>query len=963
MRVRSYPPLWWFENEESGIKRVVEAYHKYLPDYGIQFVGPEEEADIVVSHAGSVTDPHVVHTHGLYWSADFKCTKAELHTNQRVIESCRKAKEVTTPSEWVQKVFQRDMRFSPHVIPHGIDMDEWEHDHDYEQYVLWNKNRDRDVCSPDAIYHLAANFPHVHFKTTFAPHFRPDMNISNVEEIGVVPHEKMKGLVQKAGVYLSTTKETFGIGILEAMASGVPVLGFDHGGNSELVQHGVNGYLAEPGDYQGLLEGLEYCIYHRSILGKNGIELVREYTWERACQMVAEVYEMAHDKIYPSVSVVVPVYNYADKVVRAIDSALDQELEPEEVVVVDDGSTDDTAFVVKEIAEKNDKVKYVYQENAGVAHARNNGVWNTSSKYVCCLDADDAIAPEFLRVCVDALEKDNSLGLAYTGLYSIKPDGEKALSPWPGEWKYDDQLRRKNQIPTCNVMRRKMFDRLGGYRQRYAPHGAGSEDAELWLRVGAYGWKAEQVDKRGLFIYSWLSGIVSGNPDYHEKDWMGWHPWTRDSYHPFASYATPENQISHPVRQYDEPEISVIIPVGPKHGGCLVNALDSLEAQTFRRWEAIVVFDGCKNIEYFNKTFPHIKTVINDGSPKGAGWARNRGVDKAEGGLVLFLDADDWLHPDALDKFYYAYEHSRQIVYSNYLSKGYMSGQDAESFGSRLVEYDEKLEIGTIRYRGLDFDCELAQLQPQDPDKPYIWNLITSLVPIQYHYDIGGFDEDIESWEDWDYWIRMARNGKCFHLLDEELVTYNFDTGTRRAMGRKIGEDLVNYLQRKYRRSDVMGCDCNNKKVKTASGSTVFGENVDMNDEDFILCTYNHRNRGQHKVFGGATKKNYGYYGAGAKFYVHKDDIALQPKLFVPVQKPKPKKKREKAKPPELLKKEKMKVADDLTEVPGVSNRIAGELNALGIHTFDSLTSASLEELMSIKGIGKATAQKMKDFG
>jgi glycosyltransferase involved in cell wall biosynthesis len=100
----------------------------------------------------------------------------------------------------------------------------------------------------------------------------------------------MKSMVKQAMVYLSSTKETFGIGTLEALASGVPVLGFDHGGNRDLVKHGVNGYLARPLDYDDLAEGLRYCMKHRKVLSDNARESVKGFTWGKACEKLAQVY-------------------------------------------------------------------------------------------------------------------------------------------------------------------------------------------------------------------------------------------------------------------------------------------------------------------------------------------------------------------------------------------------------------------------------------------------------------------------------------------------------------------------------------------------------------------------------------------------------------------------------------------------------------------------------------------------
>ncbi len=995
LRIRMLPSLHWFENEESGIKRVVEAYYKYLPMFDIEIVEEREApVDLVVSHAGTVKNPDIVHTHGLYWSADYNCTRYEIATNAKVIMAARHAKEVTVPSKWVQKVFQRDMRFSPTVIPHGIEADEWEHEFEHERYVLWNKNRDRDVCTPEHITPLAKTHQDVSFVTTFAP----SESLNNVQEIGIVPHNEMKELVQKAGVYLSTTKETFGIGILEAMAAGVPVLGFDFGGNSEIIEHGITGYLAQPGNYDDLRSGLNYCMKNRSILGENGKEIVKKYTWEKACEIVSEVYHRAANPRAPSVSVIIPTYNYGDKVDRAIKSAVKQEFEPEEIVVVDDGSTDNTEQMMSSIVKNHQKkqtedleynqktkIKYIKQKNSGVAIARNTGVEAANTKYVCCLDADDKIAPEFLDVCVKALEKDDSLGIAYTGLYYIKPDGEEGLSPWPKKWNFDDQLKRKNQVPTCNVMRKEMFDRLGGYRQRYAPSGAGSEDAEFWLRSGAYGWKAEKVDNRGLFIYSWLSGRVSGNPDYHEVDWLAWHPWVKDEYHPFASYASPKNKISHPVRQYDEPVISVIIPVGPGHENTLADALDSLEAQTFRKWEVILVFDGAKNIDYYKKVYPYATFVESDQSdPQGAGWARNKGVEHAKASMILFLDADDWIFPTALDRMLFEWSDKEGIIYSDYVSKGKMSEEESESFGSRLMDYNKKKEIGLVSFKSMDFDCERAQMQPKNPDKPYIWNLITSLLPKSYHEEIGGFDEKMESWEDWDYWIRMAKAGKCFYRVQENLVVYRFYTGRRRARGREISSDLIQYLKEKYKGTEDMGCNCKklaertaNKRLNVSSSGTIsYRSENEMDDKDFVLVRYDHPNRGQHRVYGPVTNRFYGYHGGGAEFYADKRDVASNPNLFVQITKgnPVPQKEPKKPDPPQPVKKESVTAPTDqpapsrapvsgkLTDIPGVSERIASEMNAIGIHSYKDIVDHKPVDLMTIKGVGESTATKIFEY-
>ena len=154
----------------SGIERVIAAYRRYLPDFGIALVGPDEPHDIVVSHAGAVERCDVAQLHGFYWTADYPMGGYEWAANKRIVESVRTAKEVIVPSEWVAETLRRDFRLNPHVIGHGIDWEEWaEHDEPNQGYVLWNKNRVSQVCDPTPVRELARRFMDVPFLTTFAP--------------------------------------------------------------------------------------------------------------------------------------------------------------------------------------------------------------------------------------------------------------------------------------------------------------------------------------------------------------------------------------------------------------------------------------------------------------------------------------------------------------------------------------------------------------------------------------------------------------------------------------------------------------------------------------------------------------------------------------------------------------------------------------------------------------------------
>jgi len=912
---------------ESGIRRVVEAYAKHLPQFGVELVEKGQSYDVMAIHAGcyelyAPNERLVAISHGLYWSGDYDAPSWEHKTNARVIRSVRYAREVTVPSLWVAEAFQRDMHFTPRIIPHGIDWQDWQHDFQPGDYVLWNKNRDKDVCSTDPLFSLASLFPNWPFVSTMP------VDLPNVQVTGTIPHAQMKEVVQRANVYLSTTKETFGIGVLEAMASGVPVLGFRYGGNVDLVEHGVSGYLAEPGNIEDLAEGLSYCLQHRDTLSQNAREAAKAWAWESACEKLAGVFELAMVDEPPTAAIVIPTFNYGELVNGAIESAVNQTYtDLIDIIVVDDGSEDDTEQRVKEWLEKDSRVSYVKQSNQGVANARNTGISKTNAKFITCLDADDEMEPAFLETLVPHLEADNSLGLVYSGIKVLRLHNNELLefdSPWPPDCDFDKHIVGDCQVPTCNVFRRKAWEHLGGYRQRYAPIGMGTEDAEFWLRIGASGWSIKQVTKEPLFRYL-LGGRTTGDQSYKEVDWLEWHPWTRDGWHPFASIATPDN-LSHEVRQYDEPVVSVIVPVGPGHERDIIDALDSLEAQTFRKWEAIVVDDtGSDKLDL--TAFPFARLVKTPGK-MGAGYARNRGVEIARGQLLDFLDADDWFYPDTLWRKVevYSAEGGDVAVYGDHHGIAIISEDYARKMKSnkKLLQYRPEDGFSLIASSNLDFDCPRAIQQPSTNRQPYIWCDISTLIPKSWHFEIGGFDEKMESWEDWDYWIRMAQIGKCFTHVNEPFLVYRFYSGNRRwaahpehEEGLQLAQNLVQYMQDKYRRNDTGGpsvCRGCTKKRGPSVHDSMSRLSATRNqrasttsapsDSDFVMCEYQGQppgNRGNHGVVGmtvfpapfvGFNMKrtsegyriDYGYWGAGGQFYVHHDDIAKTPNLFRPVE-------------------------------------------------------------------------------
>ncbi|SPP99513.1 putative Glycosyl transferase, family 2 [Candidatus Sulfobium mesophilum] len=109
----------------------------------------------------------------------------------------------------------------------------------------------------------------------------------------------------------------------------------------------------------------------------------------------------------PNVSVVIPTYNCGQYIRQAIESALSQTYKGREIIVVDDGSSDNTYEIIKPY-EESGSLRYIYQENRGLPGARNTGIQNAQGEFVVVLDADDELDERMISLCLEQVEKENT---------------------------------------------------------------------------------------------------------------------------------------------------------------------------------------------------------------------------------------------------------------------------------------------------------------------------------------------------------------------------------------------------------------------------------------------------------------------------------------------------------------------------------------------------------------------------
>jgi len=172
----------------------------------------------------------------------------------------------------------------------------------------------------------------------------------------------------------------------------------------------------------------------------------------------------------PRVSVIIPTYNRARVVSKAIDSVLAQTYRDFEVIVVDDASTDDTAQV---LARYGDRIRVIRrQTNGGPGAARNDGIKASEGEFIAFLDSDDLYLPCRLRISVEALDAAPDYGGAYANMLKVAPDGA-LLTSWLSE------VAQEALNTNTATIRRHCFDEVGLFDESLHRF----EDVHMWLRL------------------------------------------------------------------------------------------------------------------------------------------------------------------------------------------------------------------------------------------------------------------------------------------------------------------------------------------------------------------------------------------------------------------------------------------------------------------------------------------------
>lgn len=199
------------------------------------------------------------------------------------------------------------------------------------------------------------------------------------------------------------------------------------------------------------------------------------------------------------VSIIIPIYNYYEKLFGTLESIFNSTYKNIEVIIVNDGSTDPEVQNILDIFSKRfSEIQIYYKDNGGPGSARNYGIQKSSGDYILPLDADDKILPTYIQKCVEILNKNEKISPVYCDTIHM---GQQNFTEKRPDWSVK-QILNGPFIVNCSMFHRKAYDVCGGYDETMI----GWEDYELWVHMMKNGYSGFRIAEP-LFIYF-----------HHEKD-------------------------------------------------------------------------------------------------------------------------------------------------------------------------------------------------------------------------------------------------------------------------------------------------------------------------------------------------------------------------------------------------------------------------------------------------------------
>lgn len=229
---------------------------------------------------------------------------------------------------------------------------------------------------------------------------------------------------------------------------------------------------------------------------------------------------MAIKKYSPFVSVIIPTYNRAQLLVKALQSVLNQTYQNFEILIIDDNSSDNTSEIINNF--KDDRIKYFQlSKNQGAPAARNNGIKNAIGELIAFLDSDDQWLETKLEKQIELFNKDKNIGLVYTGIKTINNNFPIITLPQK-RGDLSKAILIKNHVGTTSsvMVKKDLIDEVGGFDLTFTS----CQDWDLFIRLSQkceFDFVEEPLvlyfEHSGVRISTNSKSVVYGHLTIHKK--------------------------------------------------------------------------------------------------------------------------------------------------------------------------------------------------------------------------------------------------------------------------------------------------------------------------------------------------------------------------------------------------------------------------------------------------------------
>lgn len=515
------------------------------------------------------------------------------------------------------------------------------------------------------------------------------------------------------------------------------------------------------------------------------------------------------------ISICIITYNSEKYILEAVKSALAQTYQNFEIVIVDDGSEDNTEKIIAELNSR--KIKYISQIHQGAPIARNRAIEESSGSHILWLDSDDILLPRTLENYVNIIKKYPQAYIFYGDLFII--DHNKN---YKNKFAYTDYYEKKDElyskiihsspIPNvCTLINKKLFEIIGNYNKSFPR----AHDYEFWSRairytefkhvnkfVGLYRWHDNNLSGRNkkpdrsfeiriieklLNDYSlsrfinkkkidskdkakFLFQLAKKFEQYENLDKSKEYALQSLTYNQSKivnSYLVRINSLIKLINNKKSPLISICIPTYNR-AKYIANTIRSALNQDYNHYEIVIVDDGSTDntneiVKKFNSEKLHYIYKENTGAPD----TRNRCINEAKGDYILWLDSDDMLVENIL---------------ATYVETLYQ-------YPNADVFYGELKSIGksNYHYRYNDWygknDAMIQFLLTGTP-MPHPGALVRKEV----YYQLGNYNIAFKRAHDYEFWSRLALaeiytckyipKVTCLYMIHNHNLTGEFDNNT-----------------------------------------------------------------------------------------------------------------------------------------------------------------------------------------